>query len=67
MTGDLTILKAHRRRIQLSTTSAAQYEQAVSAFEQNPAPAGMMLNWVCRENADYLSVSRDWVQLTPVS
>jgi len=63
----LSSLKAHLHRIQLSTTSDAQYEQAVSAFEQNPDPAGILLHWVCREPIDYLSVSRDSLVLIPVS
>ena len=63
----LSQLKAHHRRIQLSTTSDAQYEQAVSAFAQNPEPAGILLHWVCRDNVEYLSVSRDPLSLTPTS
>ena len=58
-------LKANRRSIKLSTTSDRQYQQAVSTFAQNPDPNGIMLNWVCRDNMEYLDVSGDLLQLTP--
>ena len=61
----LSELKANHRRIKLSTTSDHQYQQAVSAFAQNPDPNGIMLDWVCRDNVEYLDVNGDPIQLTP--
>ena len=58
-------LKANLRRIKLSTTSGRQYQQAVSAFAQNPEPNGIMLKWVCWDNVEYLDLSGDSLELTP--
>ncbi len=60
----LSELKANLRGIKLSTTSDRQYQQAVSAFAQNPDSNGLMLNWVCRDNVEYLDLSGDSLQLT---
>ncbi|MCH8291388.1 hypothetical protein IH992_09835 [Candidatus Poribacteria bacterium] len=63
---NLSELKSRRRRIQLSTTSLVQYEQGVSAFVQNPDNAGIVVNWVCRDNVEYLDLSNETLELNPV-
>jgi hypothetical protein len=34
-------------------------------FEKNPQPAGTLLNWVCRDNVEYLDLTKDRLELTP--
>jgi hypothetical protein len=62
---NLAGLKTNLTRIRHSATTETQYRQAVSAFERNPQPAGAMLHWVCRDNAEYLDLTRDRLEFTP--
>ena len=62
---NLIWLKANMARIQASTTTDAQYRQAVSSFAQRPDPPGTMLTWVCRNNPDYLDLAEDPLTLRP--
>src|SRR5919109_4429547 len=56
---DLTGLKTNLRRIRNSTTTDTQYRKALAMFEKNPQPAGTLLNWVCRDNVEYLDLTKD--------
>jgi hypothetical protein len=58
-------LQANMARIRRSTTTDAQYRRAVSAFESNPQPPGVMLQWVCQDDAAYLDLTQDRLELTP--
>ncbi|MFC1759693.1 hypothetical protein ACFL2H_13150 [Planctomycetota bacterium] len=58
-------LRANLFRVEFSTTSETEYQQAVEKFARNPKPPGTMLNWVCRENVEYLDVQADPLDLTP--
>ena len=51
--------------IQRSATTDAQYQQAVSFFQKNPGPPGVLLEWVCRDRLEYLDVTGDCLELTP--
>lgn len=51
--------------MQAATTTHDQYEQGVRAFARNPAPEGMLMNWVCRDNLDYLDLTNNAVVLGP--
>ena len=62
---DLAGLKTNLLRIQNSTTTDAQYQAAVSSFAKNPQPAGTLLNWVCRDNREYLDLSENRLELNP--
>ena len=62
---NLIWLKANMARIQGSTTTDAQYRQAVSRFAKRPEPPGTMLTWVCRDNTGYLDLAADPLTLTP--
>jgi hypothetical protein len=62
---NLIWLKANMARIQSSTTTDAQYRQAVSSFAQRPDPPGTMLTWVCRNDPDYLDLAEDPLTLRP--
>lgn len=62
---NLVGLQDHLPRIQRSTTTDAQYQQAVSFFQKNPGPPGVLLEWVCRDRLEYLDVTGDCLELTP--
>lgn len=63
----LTGLKDNLKRIKRSTTSDAQYQQALSKFQKCPDPPGQLLNWVCRDNIGYLDIASDRLEMTPAS
>lgn len=54
----LTRLSEHRRRLRLSTTGDAEYRSVMAHFRRNPVPPGRVLEWVCRDNTDYLDFTR---------
>ena len=62
---DLAGLKINLPLIKNAKTTDAQYWKAVALFEKNPDPPGQMLNWVCRDDTDYLDLSRHREELTP--
>lgn len=62
----LTGLKANLSRIQRSTTTDSQYRQALAHFAETPDPVGVLLQWICRDNLDYLDLTKDRMALTPV-
>ncbi len=61
----LTYLKSNFSRIMNSTTTEQQYRQALSSFSKNPEPPGILLNWVCRDQIEYLDLTKDRLALTP--
>ena len=62
---DLVGLKTNLPRIHQAQTTEAQYCRTVALFEQHPQPAGMLLPWVCREDAAYLDLTTDRLNMTP--
>jgi hypothetical protein len=62
---NLAVLKDNFSRIQRSDTSDSRYRKAVSLFRKAPDPAGVLLDWVCRDNVEYLDISKDRLELTP--
>ncbi len=52
-------------RIQRSTTTEAQYRRVVESFSRRPEPPGVMLNWVCRDNRDYLDLAHHRLDMSP--
>jgi hypothetical protein len=56
-------LTANIPRIQHSRTTETEYQKAVSHFSKNPDPPGEMLHWVCRDDARYLDLTRDRLEL----
>jgi hypothetical protein len=48
-----------------ATTTAEQYQWAVAAFSRRPDPPGLVLNWVCREELEYLDLTTDRLELKP--
>jgi hypothetical protein len=63
--GNMAVLKSHLSRIRHSRTTDAQYEKAVASFTRNPDPAGTLLRWVCQDDAKYLNLTEDRLELTP--
>ena len=61
----LAVLRANRTRLQTSTTTDAQYQQALTSFAARPDPAGVLLPWVCRETVAALDLTTDRMTLTP--
>jgi hypothetical protein len=45
----LAVLRANWARLQTSLTTDAHYQQALTSFAAHPEPAGVLLQWVCRE------------------
>ncbi|MDH3710407.1 MAG: hypothetical protein OER04_10990 [Cyclobacteriaceae bacterium] len=56
---NLVGLKTNLPKIQNSTTTDTQYRKALLSFERNPEPAGVLLNWVCQSNTEYLDLSKN--------
>lgn len=63
--GNLTALTSYLPRIRHSQTMEAQYQRAVASFTKNPEPAGTLLRWVCHDDAGYLDLTEDRLELTP--
>lgn len=61
----LAVLRANRVRLQTSTTTDAQYQQALTSFAAHPEPAGVLLQWACRETVAALDLTTDRLPLTP--
>ena len=62
---NLLWIKANLHRIKGSKTTERQYARAISSFVENPEPAGIMLNWVCRDKVEYLDLTGDTIELNP--
>ena len=58
-------MTATRTRLQRSTTTEAQYRQALADFAAHPQPPGTLLQWVCHENVDYLDLTTDRLEMIP--
>jgi hypothetical protein len=62
---NLAGLRTNLPRMLRSTTTETQYRKAVSAFQNNPNPPGVLLDWVCRDNVEYLDLTTDRLDMTP--
>ncbi len=62
---NLAGLTDNMRRIQKSTTSETEYRTAVAHFSRHPNPPGQVLNWICRDNIDYLDLTLDRIEMSP--
>lgn len=61
----LSGLTANMARIQGSTTTEHEYSQALAQFRRHPSPPGHVLDWVCRDNPDYLDLTDDRLEMNP--
>jgi hypothetical protein len=62
---DLGGLRTNMERFGNVTCTPAQYETVRAAFGKNPQPPGHLLEWVCRDNPDYLDLTRNRLKLNP--
>ena len=62
----LAVLRANRVRLQHATTTEEQYQQALTSFATRPDPAGILLQWVCRDNVASVDLTTHRMALTPV-
>lgn len=58
-------LSENLQRIQRSTTTQAQYHRTVESYSRRLEPPGVMLSWVCRDNLDYLDLTRNRLEMSP--
>lgn len=58
-------LKDNIHQIRRSTTTDAQYENALAQFRLRPHPPGPILEWVCRRKLAYLDLTQDRLELSP--
>jgi len=62
----LAVLRANRARLQSSTATEGQYQQALTSFAAHPDPAGILLHWVCRDNVAAVDLTTNRMALMPV-
>ena len=55
----------HQPRLARSSTTEAQYDDALAQFRSRPEPPGVMLDWVCRGDLGYLDLTGVRLDLTP--
>jgi hypothetical protein len=61
----LAVLRANRARLQHATTTEEQYQQALASFAAHPDPAGILLQWVCRQTVACIDLTTNRMALTP--
>ena len=57
-------LRTNLPMIMNSMTTEGHCLQAGSLFEKKMEPAGVLLDWVCRDTMEYLDLTRDRLQMT---
>ena len=62
---DLCGLKTNQELFGEGACSPEDYEKAVTQFSKNPNPPGQVMEWVCRNNWDYLDLEKYPLELTP--
>lgn len=62
---DFAGLKANQEQFDDEGCGMAEYQRAVSAFAHSPSPPGKVMEWVCRNNWDYLDLQKYPLDLTP--
>ena len=58
-------LTADWTRIQKSSTTDSQYRESLSRFAENPYPQGVLVDWVCGDDINYLDLTHDRLALNP--
>lgn len=62
---DLAGLKTNQARFKQASCAPTQYETACKVFAKNPDPPGLLMEWVCRDNLEYLDVTAHPLALNP--
>ncbi len=62
---DLEGLKSNLDNFGDIKCTSERYERAVKAFTRNPDPEGQVMEWVCRNNWQYLDLTKHRLELNP--
>lgn len=62
---DLAGLRTNQEQFADGSCSLEQYESAVQTFREKPDPPGTVMNWVFRNNWDYLDLKKYPLDLNP--
>jgi len=62
---DLAGLRTNQMNFEGARCSEERYEQVCRLFEQKPDPPGQLLEWVYRDNPDYLDLTEYRLELNP--
>lgn len=62
---DLAELKTNHERFKQASCAPTQYDAACRAFSKRPDPPGQLMDWVCRDNPDYLDLTAHRLALDP--
>ena len=62
---DLAGLYTNQEQFGEGSCSSEHYESAVKTFTKNTDPPGKVMNWVCRNNWDYLDLKKHPLDLNP--
>lgn len=60
-------IRTNMPMIKAATTTDEQYEQGLQAFALHPQPEGILLDWVCQDNLDYLALTKNPMEMCPVA
>ena len=63
--GDIAGLKANMPMIEAATTTDRQYLQGCESFSRNPEPRGTIVEWVCRDNPEFLDLTANPLVMEP--
>ena len=55
----------HLPIIQKATTTPQQYEAVLRSFRRKPNPPGIVMQWICRHNPDYLYLDENAISMRP--
>jgi len=64
---DASNIKTNWPQIKNSQTSNTEYNEALRQFSNDPQPPGVMLDWVCRDNLEYLDIQKHPLELAPMT
>ncbi len=62
---DLAGLKTNHERFKQASCTPEEYEKVYKVFAKNPDPPGQLMEWVCRNNPDYLDLTAYRLALDP--
>ncbi len=62
---DLAGIETNQKNFKKANCTTEQYEKAFNAFSKNPDPPGQVMEWVCRDNPDYLNLTEHRLELNP--
>lgn len=64
---NLAGLKTNQKQFSNSCCTTEQYERVFQTFSNKPNPPGQVMTWVCRDNLDYLDLTKYRLELQPRS